>query len=204
VEEKRSMIEPAHDKLSIAKQCALINLPRSSYYRVAGTETDENLALMDLLDQAYMRHPFYGSRKMVDYLARQGYRVNRKRVQRLMRQMGISSVAPSPQTSQARKVHKKYPYLLRALVIDKPNQVWCTDITYIRLKGGFVYLVAIMDWYSRKVLSWEVSNTMDDGFCVSALQSAIRRYGTPEIFNSDQGVQFTGNAFTGLLKEHGW
>lgn len=194
------MIDPAHDRLSITKQCELINLPRSSYYRVAGTETDENLALMDLIDQEYMRHPFYGSRKMVDYLARQGYGVNRKRVQRLMRQMGISSIAPRPQTSLANKAHKKYPYLLSDLTIDMPNQVWCTDITYIRLKGGFVYLVAIMDWYSRKVLSWEVSNTMDDSFCVSALESAIRRYGIPKIFNSDQGVQFTGHAFTGLLK----
>ena len=140
---------------------------------------------------------------MVDYLKRRGFCVNRKRVQRLMRQMGISSVAPSPQTSLANKAHKKYPYLLRDLAIHKANQVWCTDITYIRMKGGFVYLVAIMDWYSRKVLSWEVSNTMDDSFCVSALESAIRQYGVPEIFNSDQGVQFTSNAFTGLLNTHG-
>lgn len=147
------MIDPGHDKLSISRQCELIDLPRSSYYRVSSKESDENLALMNLIDEEYVRHPFYGSRKMVDYLQQQGYCVNRKRVQRLMRQMGISSIAPRPQTSLANKVHKKYPYLLRDLLIDRPNQVWCTDITYIRTKGGFVYLVAIMDWYSRKVLS---------------------------------------------------
>jgi len=203
VDEKRAIIEPKHDKLSIAKQCELIDLPRSSYYRVSSKGSDMNLALMNLIDEEYMRHPFYGSRKMTVYLQRQGYCVNRKRIQRLMRQMGISSIAPQPQTSLANKAHKKYPYLLRHLVINRPNQVWCTDITYLRMKGGFVYLVAIMDWHSRKVLSWEVSNTMDDSFCISALESAIRQYGTPEIFNSDQGVQFTGNAFTGILKTQG-
>jgi putative transposase len=150
-----------------------------------------------------MRHPFYGSRKLRDYLCRQGHRVNRKKVQRLMRLMGLVSVAPKPYTSKKNKAHAVYPYLLRGLLINQANQVWCTDITYVRMQGGFVYLVAIMDWYSRKVLSWEVSNTMDDSFCVSALESAIRLYGCPEIFNSDQGSQFTGKAFTDVLKDNG-
>jgi putative transposase len=139
---------------------------------------------------------------MRSYLRRLGHDVNRKRVQRLMRIMGLVSVAPKPNTSKRNKEHKVYPYLLRGLVIDRPNQVWCTDITYVRMQGGFVYLVAIMDWYSRKVLSWEVSNSMDDDFCVSALESAIRLHGTPDIFNTDQGSQFTIKAFTDVLKGH--
>jgi putative transposase len=136
---------------------------------------------------------------MRDHLRRRGYRVNRKRVQRLMQQMGLQSVLPKPNTSAPRKEHKVYPYLLRGLTVNRSNQVWCSDITYIRLATGFVYLVAVMDWHSRKVLSWEVSTTMDDAFCVSALSSALRRYGKPEIFNTDQGSQFTGAAFTGVL-----
>ncbi len=156
---------------------------------------------MRLIDQEYTDHPFYGSRQMRNYLRRQGYRINRKRVQRLMHKMGIESVAPKPNTSKAHPEHRIYPYLLRNLEVICPDQVWCSDITYIRLAGGFVYLVAVMDWYSRYVLSWEISVTMDDEFCVSALESALRRHGRPDIFNTDQGSQFTGNAFTKTLKE---
>lgn len=206
VREKKAMIDANHPKLSIARQCNLINLSRASYYRRSTedicSESPENLALMALIDEEYMRHPFYGSRQMRSYLRRKGHDVNRKRVQRLMRLMGLVSVAPKPNTSKKNKAHKVYPYLLKELVIERPNQVWCTDITYVRMQGGFVYLVAIMDWYSRKVLSWEISNSMDDDFCVSALERAIRLHGAPEIFNTDQGSQFTSKAFTDVLKSH--
>ena len=149
-----------------------------------------------------MRHPFYGSRQLRNYLCRHGYKVNRKRVQRLMREMNIASVAPKPNTSASNKGHVKYPYLLRNLNIDKPNQVWCTDITYIRLRKGFVYLVAVMDWYSRRVLSHEISISMDNSFCVSALERAIRIYGKPDIFNTDQGAQFTSEPFINVLEKN--
>ena len=201
------MIEPGHSAISIVRQCELINLPRASYYRSTeidmGTETPYNLELMRLIDEEYTRHPFYGSRKLCVYLQKHGHLVNRKRVSRLMQLMGLVSLAPKPNTSKRNKAHKVYPYLLRDLVIDRVNQVWCSDITYIRMPGGFVYLVAIMDWYSRKVLSWEISNTMDEDFCVSALERAIRLYGTPEIFNTDQGSQFTSLAFIAVLQENG-
>lgn len=199
------MIEPHHRKLTVSRQCKLLNLPRPSYYRWLGGiqgESAENLELMSLIDEEYTRRPFYGSRKMRDYLRRQGHKVNRKRVQRLMRLMGLRSVAPTPNTSTPSKEHKVYPYLLRNIEVTRPNQVWATDITYIRLRGGFVYLVAIMDWYSRKVLSWELSSSMESSFCVSALERALRLYPAPEIFNSDQGSQFTSEAFTDVLKEH--
>lgn len=200
------MIDAHHPTLSIARQCELINLSRASYYRSVdtdiGTETPENLELMRLIDEEYTRHPFYGSRSMRNYFRRQGRVVGRKRIQRLMRIMGLVSVAPRPNTSKRNKEHKIYPYLLRNLIIDRPNQVWCTDITYIPMQGGFVYLVAIMDWYSRKVLAWEVSNTMEDTFCISALESAIRLYGAPEIFNTDQGSQFTSTDFIAVLKQN--
>lgn len=203
--EKIALVEPTHQHLSIVRQCELLNLPRATYYRDTdwADETEENLNLMRLIDEEYTRHPFYGSRKIRIYLRGLGHKVNRKRVQRLMRKMGIRSVAPSPNTSKPKPEHKVYPYLLRGLEINRANQVWCTDITYIRLAGGFVYLVAIMDWYSRKVLSWEVSASMEDSFCVSALERALRLYPTPEIFNTDQGSQFTSNNFTGTLKDHG-
>lgn len=203
--EKIAMVEPKNDQLSIVRQCELLGLSRASYYRNTdwAGESEENLDLMRLIDEEYTRHPFYGSRKIRDYLCRLGYQVNRKRIQRLMRKMGISSVAPCPNTSKPNVAHKVHPYLLKGLVVTRANQVWCTDITYIRLDGGFVYLVAIMDWYSRKVLSWEVSASMDDSFCVSALERALRLHPKPEIFNTDQGSQFTGKAFTGVLKEHG-
>lgn len=202
------MIEPDNERISISRQAELLNLPRSSYYRWAGgsqgqDEAAENLELMRLIDEEYTRHPFYGTRKMRDYLRRLGYPVNRKRIQRLMRLMGLRSVAPTPNTSKPASQHKVYPYMLRGMTINRSNQVWCTDLTYIRLKGGFVYLVAIMDWHSRKVLSWEVSPSMDDSFCVSALERALRLYPAPEIFNSDQGSQFTSKDFTGVLKDAG-
>ena len=206
VNEKRLSIQPDHSVLSIQRQCELLELPRSSYYRqptLPNQERQENLELMRLIDEEYTRHPFYGTRQMRNYLRKKGYKVNRKRVQRLMRKMGIQSVAPKPGTSKPHPEHKIYPYLLRNMVIDHPDQVHCTDITYIRLSGGFVYLTAVMDWYSRFVLSWEVSVTMDADFCVSALERSLRLYGAPEIFNTDQGAQFTSRDFTGTLHDHG-
>jgi len=204
---KRSTIDPDHKELSIAKQCSLIGLTRSNYYKhLQPTEvnivTDQNQLYMRLIDEEYTRHPFYGSRKIKRWLVDQGYAVNRKRVQRLMRLMGIQSIAPKPFTSKANKSHKKYPYLLGDMDITEPNQAWCTDITYIRLPGGFVYLTAVMDWHSRFVLSWEVSITMETDFCINAVKSAIRRHGKPEVFNSDQGAQYTSTGFTDILKEN--
>ena len=198
------MIESNNKLINISRQCELIGLPRSSYYRESeiGVDSDENMMLMKLIDEEYMRHPFYGSRKLCVFLRQLGCSVNRKRIQRLMRRMGIASIAPKPNTSKKDKAHTVYPYLLSKLNISKPNQVWCTDITYVRLSHGFVYLVAIMDWHSRKVLSWEISNTMDDSFCISALERAIRLYGCPEIFNTDQGAQFTSHNFTNVLKSN--
>jgi putative transposase len=203
VADKRRYIEPGHPRLSIARQCELIGLPRASYYREMGpTESEQNLELMRLIDEEYLRHPFYGTRKMRDYLRRLGHKVNRKRVRRLMRKMGLASIAPKPNTSRAAPQHKVYPYLLRGLDIGRPNQVWCSDITYIPLEHGFAYLTVVLDWYSRYVLSWEVSVTLEEDFCVSALESALRRHGRPEVFNTDQGSQYTGAAFTGVLKAH--
>jgi len=155
--------------------------------------------LLQLLDEEYTRHPFYGSRRMTHYLRGCGHTVNRKRVQRLMQKLGLSGMAPGPNTSKAHPQHKIYPYLLRGVDVNRPNQVWSTDITYIRLPRGFVYLVAIIDWYSRKVLSWRLSNTMDASFCVDSLEEAIQNYGKPEMFNTDQGSQFTSDSFTGVL-----
>lgn len=197
------MVEEDNVELSIRRQCELLMLTRSSYYRRVQGESEENLALMRLIDEEYLRHPFFGTRKMRDYLVRLGYKVNRKRVQRLMRLMGLESIAPRKKgTTVPDKAHKVYPYLLRGLLIDRPNQVWVSDITYIPIRGGFVYLTAVMDWYSRYVLSWEVSITMDDSFCVSALERALRGYQKPEIFNTDQGSQYTGAGFTDVLKAH--
>jgi putative transposase len=164
---------------------------------------ESELNLLRLLDEEYTRHPFYGSRRMKLFLKECGYSVNRKRVQRLMQQLGLVGMAPGPNTSKPHPEHTVYPYLLRGLDIIRPNQVWSTDITYIRLPRGFVYLVAVIDWYSRKVLSWRLSNTMDAGFCVDCLEEAIKNYGTPEMFNSDQGSQFTSDAFTGMLIGNG-
>ena len=200
-----AMIEPKHPHLSIVRQCELLNVSRATYYRNTdwASESAENLHLMRLIDEEFTRRPFYGSRKMRDYLRRLGHPVNRKRVQRLMRKMGLQSVAPRPNTSRPHPEHKVYPYRLKGLSITRANQVWCTDVTYIRLAGGFVYLVAIMDWHSRRVLSWEISASLEDSFCVSALERALRLYPKPEMFNSDQGSQFTSKAFTGVLNDHG-
>ena len=165
-------------------------------------DSEVDLLLLGLIDEQYTRRPFYGSRKMVTFLKTRGRWVNRKRVQRLMRILGLAGMAPGPNTSRPHPQHKVYPYLLRGVVVTKPNQVWSTDITYIRLAHGFVYLVAVIDWYSRKVLSWRISNTMDTAFCVDCLQEALQRYGNPEIFNTDQGCQFTSERFTGVLKAH--
>ena len=191
--------------MPLACQCELAGVARSTAYaprRVVEADP-EDLALLDLIDAEYTRHPFYGSRKMAVYLGRMGHRVNRKRVQRLMRVLGLAGMAPGPDTSRPHPQHKVYPYLLRGVEVDRPNQVWSADITYIRLARGFVYLVAVIDWYSRKVLAWRVSNTLDSGFCVDCLGQALRTHGIPEIFNSDQGCQFTAEAFTGVLKGHG-
>lgn len=206
VAEKKQRIEPDHAELSIQRQCELLELPRSSYYRksrLQDGERPENLELMRRIDEEYTRHPFYGTRQMRNALRRNGYKVNRKRVQRLMRKMGLQSVAPKPGTSKPHPRHKVYPYLLRNVTIDCPDHVHCSDITYIRLAGGFAYLTAVMDWHSRFVLSWEVSVTLDAAFCVSALERSLRTFGIPEVFNTDQGAQYTGKEFTGILKEHG-
>ena len=201
---KREMVDSSREDLTITRQCELLELPRSSFYRPAPKgESPDNLRLMRLLDEEFTRHPFMGVGLMTKYLKREGFRVGHNRVRRLMRLMGIMSVAPKPNTSKPSKEHKIYPYLLKGLEIERSNQVWCSDITYIRMPGGFVFLTAVMDWYSRKVLTWEVSVTMDDAFCVSALEQAIRLYGTPDIFNTDQGSQFTGKSFTDVLKESG-
>ena len=158
--------------------------------------------MLAAIDTEYTRHPFYGSRKMVVHLRGIGHSVNRKRVQRLMGILGLAGMAPGPNTSRPHPQHKIYPYLLRGVIVTRPNQVWSTDITYIRLSRGFVYLVAVMDWYSRKVLAWRLSNTLDSGFCVDCLDESLKAYGIPEIFNTDQGCQFTSEAFTGILKLH--
>jgi putative transposase len=196
------MVDPTDQKLSIIRQCNLLGVNRSSYYYNPALETDYNLSLMKIIDQEYLKYPFYGSRQMKRHLGRMGYYISRHRVLRLMRKMGIMAIYQKPKTTNRDTSHKIYPYLLRGLNIKKPNQVWCTDITYIPLKKGFLYLVAIKDWYSRKVLSWRLSNTMDASFCTSALEEALDRYGVPEIFNTDQGSQFTSLDFTSLLKQN--
>ncbi len=183
-----------------------LGLSRASYYRSKSTdggESRENLLLIRLIDEEYTRHPFYGTRQFTRYLKRKGYQVNRKRVRRLMKLMCLRSVAPSPGTSKPHPEHKIYPYLLRGLPITYRNQVHSSDITYIRLAGGFVYLTAVIDWYSRYVLSWELSVTMDGEFCRSALEQSIRKFGAPEIFNTDQGSQFTSQDYVEVLKDNG-
>jgi len=187
---------------SISRQCELLGIGRASYYRQPKGLSDDDLDVMNRIDELYTKYPYYGSRKMRDQLNREGRKINRKRIQRLMRLMGLASVAPTPNTSKPHPEHKIYPYLLRNVPIVRPNQVWSMDITYIRLTGGFVYLAAVIDWFSRRVLAWEVSNTMDDSFCVNAMHSAIQKYGKPEISNTDQGSQFTGKDFIKLLKDN--
>jgi putative transposase len=182
--------------LSILQQCELLGLPRSTFYYQPQPESAENLKLLRRIDELYMECPFYGSRRMAAVLE-----VNRKRVQRLMRTLGIEALYPKPHLSRPAPGHQIHPYLLRDVAIVRPNQVWSTDITYIPMRGGFLYLTAVMDWYSRYVLSWELANTMETGFCVAALQAAFNRGGTPEIFNTDQGAQFTAAEFQAPLKQ---
>lgn len=187
--------------LSVSRQCELLELSRSTYYYVPEPVCDEELELMKLIDQCYLELPFYGTRRIKDWLFdKHGLVVNRKRIQRLRRLLAIETLYPKRNLSLANHQHKIYPYLLRGLTIDRPNQVWSTDITYISMAKGFVYLVAVMDWYSRRVLSWRLSTAMDASFCVEALEEAIENFGAPEIFNTDQGAQFTGEEFTGVLK----
>jgi putative transposase len=203
VERRRQMIEPEHPQLSIVRQCELVSISRSGlYYRPTG-ETPLNLALMRLIDAQFLATPWYGSRQMARHLRREGYTAGRKRVRRLMTKMGLVPIYQRPRTTVPHPEHRVYPYLLRDLVIDRPNQVWCSDITYIPMRRGFLYLVAIMDWATRKVLSWRVSNTMDVEFCLEALEEALERFGKPEIFNTDQGSQFTSPRFTGVLQDAG-
>jgi putative transposase len=200
VEQKRALIEPTHPQLSIRRQCALLGLARSTLYDQPLGDSAENLQLMRLLDQQYTATPFYGIRRMTAWLRHQGYAVNPKRVGRLLRHMGLEAIYPKPRLSQPAAGHTIYPYLLRGRKVDRVNQVWSADITYIRLQAGFVYLVAVIDWFSRYVMSWAVSITMDVPFCVEALEHALSQ-GQPEIFNTDQGAQFTSQAFTTRLKE---
>jgi putative transposase len=195
----RRLVDRGDREISLRRQCELLGVNRSGLYYEPAGESEENLRLMRLLDEQYTRVPFYGSRKMTEWLATQGHVVNRKRVSRLMALMGLAAVYPKPRLSQPGEGHKIYPYLLRGVSVERVNQVWSTDITYIRMAQGFVYLVAVMDWYSRFVLSWALSLTMELDFCVEALKCALRR-GRPGIFNSDQGSQFTSELFTGELE----
>jgi putative transposase len=195
---KRAMIECRHPELSVRRQCVLLGLNRASLYYVPAQEGAENLALMRVIDEHYTRTPFYGSRRITADLQRQGYAVNRKRVQRLMHTMGLEAIYPRPRLSVRHGEHQVYPYLLHAVVIERPFQVWSADITYVPMRHGVMYLVAILDWYSRYVLSWQLSNTMDVAFCLTALEQALAQ-GRPEVFNTDQGAQFTSLAFTTRL-----
>ncbi len=195
------MIEPEHARLSIVRQCDLVSISRSAFYYEPTGETPLNLALMRLIDEQFLETPFYGARQMARHLRRQGYGVGRKRVRRLMARMGLSPIYQKPKTSEPHPAHRTYKYLLRGLTIDQPNQVWCADITYVPMRRGFLYLVAIMDWATRKVLSWNLSNTMDAEFCIQALEQALADYGRPKIFNTDQGSQFTSPRFGDVLRD---
>ena len=195
------MVDPEHPELSIQRQCELLGVSRSSYYYQPQEISTEELTLLRLMDEQYMKTPFYGSRKYTVFLRSLGYHINRKRVIRLMNKLGIQAIYPKKRTTVPNPNHQVYPYLLRGLAVEQANQVWCTDITYLPVGKGHFYLVAIMDWFSRKVLSWRISNTMDVYFCKSALEEALLNYSKPDIFNSDQGSQFTSKEFTECLKE---
>jgi putative transposase len=197
------MIDPGHKRLSIVRQCELVSISRASFYRQPGSESSENLALMRLIDEAFLEMPWYGARQMARHLRRLGWCIGRHRVRRLMRKIGLSPIYQAPKTSEPHPQHRIYPYLLRHMIIERPNQVWCADVTYIPMRRGFLYLVAVMDWASRKVLAWRLSNTMEADFCVAALAEAIAGYGKPDIFNTDQGSQFTSFAFTNTLRDAG-
>jgi putative transposase len=196
------MVDRAH-RVSVRRQCELLGVSRSGLYYEPEPTSPEELALMRRIDELHLKYPFYGSRKLSLELKGEGRDANRKRVQRLMRRMGLEALAPKPKTSEPHPEHAVYPYLLRGLRIDRVNQVWAADVTYIPMKAGFVYLVAIIDWYSRRVLSWRLSVTLDPSFCVEALGEALGRFGQPEIFNTDQGAQFTAEVFTDVLRERG-
>jgi putative transposase len=198
-----SLVDRTEPVLSIVAQCRLLKVARSTLYYRPAPVSDDDLAVMRRLDELYLATPFYGTRRMVAVLRRESWSVNRKRVRRLMRRMGLEAIYQKPNTSRPHPAHKVYPYLLRGLVIERPNQVWCADITYIPMARGFVYLVAVMDWFSRRVLAWRLSITMETDFCVEALQDAMARYGRPDIFNTDQGVQFTSAAFLDELATRG-
>ena len=197
------MIERCHPALSIGAQCRLLSISRSSYYHEPVGETEQNLGLMRVIDQQFLDTPFYGVRQMTWHLQNEGHGVNQKRIRRLMLLMRLMPIYQKPNTSKPRKGHKTYPYLLGGLRVDRPGQVWCADITYLPMRRGFLYLVAIMDWFTRKVLSWRISNTLEADFCVEALNEAIHRYGAPGIMNTDQGSQFTSFAWTDRLKRVG-
>ncbi len=197
------MVDRDHPMLSIVRQCELVSVNRSGLYHELAGETALNLALMRLIDAQFMETPWYGSRQMTRHLRREGHGVGRKRVRRLVAVIGLVPIYQRPRTTVRHPEHRIYPYLLRDLAIDRPNQVWCTDITYIPMRRGFLYLVAVMDWWTRKVLSWRVSNTMDVGFCIEALEDALASHGRPEIFNTDQGGQFTSPQFTAVLRDAG-
>ena len=199
--ERKAMIGRDHPGLSLSRQCQVLALSRSSFYYVMKGESPSSLALMRRIDELFLKYPFYGSRQMVRQLRREDVHVGRHRVRRLMRLMGLEAIYQAPRTSDPHPEHRIYPYLLRNLEVDRPNQVWCADITYIPVQRGFLYLVAIMDWATRHVLAWRLSNTMDAGFCVEALNEALSKYGKPDIFNTDQGSQFTSFDFTGVLKD---
>ena len=197
------MVDPDHTRLSLVRQCRFVSIARSSFYDAGTGERPLNLRLMRSIDAQFLETPFYGSRQMQRWLRRQGDTVSRKRVRRLLRLLGVHAVFQRPRTSQSHPGHRIYPYLLRDLAITRPNHVWCTDVTYIPLQRGFLYLVAGMDWASRTGLAWRLSNTLEASFCVAALREALDGYGPPEIFNSDQGSQFTSVDFTDVLKEAG-
>jgi putative transposase len=199
---KRAEVEPEHPMIPVSHQCDLLDLSRSSFYFQPAGEDEYNLTLMRLLDEQVTKTPFYGVRRMTAWLQRQGPRVNRKRIQRLMRLMGLMAIYPKPRLSVGGPDHKIYPYLLRGLKVTRPDQVWCADISYIRMAHGFVYLVVIMDWHSRYILSWELQTTLDKRFCLEALPGALRN-SRPEIFNTDQGAQFTSPAFVDVLENQG-
>ena len=201
--DRRELVDRQDTRLSLRRQCRLLGVARSGVYRPAAPANDNDLAVMRRLDELFTQWPFLGSRRMAMMLRENGFAINRKRVQRLMRKMGIAALSPKPRTTKPEPGHKIFPYLLRNMTIDRPNQVWAADITYIPIGQGFLYLVAIIDWASRAVLAFRLSNTMDVSFCVSALEQALQRFGKPEIFNTDQGSQFTSQAFTGMLAQAG-
>ena len=201
--ERRALVRRAHPELSVSRQCRLLSVGRSSLYYTTRGESEETLALMRRIDALFLKHPFYGARQMVRHLRREGVRIGRRRASRLMRLLGLQAIYRAPRLSAPHPAHRVYPYLLKGLTIERANQVWCADITYIPVRCGCLYLVAIMDWASRHVLAWRLSNTLDAGFCVEALDDALARHGPPEIFNTDQGSQFTSGAFTGRLQAAG-